>query len=457
MFGTSGIRGIYGSEITEELANRVANVFASGKLVLARDIRKSGISLLKAAAEGAEEAGSDVIDIGICPTPTLALATISKKAIGSRAIMITASHNPEEFNGLKLIENGKEIGKTMEKQVEGAFKQKKWKTSAIKGSLSQDDSIIDEHKELVRSLVDADRIAKRRPKIIVDCNGAASVITPQLLTDLGCQVISTNSSMERFNRPSEPNAKNLAYLSSLVPEMKADFAIAHDGDGDRCVIVDETGAVLPFDAQLAMMIEHELSDSNNEKDKKGSGSSDNKNTPKNKKIISTIEASLVIREVVENAGGTIEITPVGSTYIGDMMEENGALFGGEPCGEYIYRDSVHVPDAVLAAAKFAGIFCENGAFSKLKAKYKQNPMSRERFATKDKQAAIEAIKKALPSLGIVGKIRGDDGVRIDEDDGWFLVRASGTEPIVRLTMEYKTQGRLDERKKKIESLIRSKL
>ncbi len=448
MFGTSGIRGIYGSVITEELANRVANIFSNGKLVLARDIRKSGISLLEAAAEGAKEAGSDVIDIGICPTPTLALATCGRRPIASRGIMITASHNPEEFNGLKLVEKGKEICKAMEKEIEDAYKTKKWKTSRIKGTLSRDDSIIDEHKELVRGLVDVDRIAKRKPKIIVDCNGAASVITPQLLTDLGCVVISTNSSMERFNRPSEPNAKNLAYLSSLVPAMHADFAIAHDGDGDRCVIVDETGAVLPFDAQLAMMIEHELSDSNIK---------NNKKNPKNKRIISTIEASLVIREVVEEAGGTIDITPVGSTHIGDLMEENGALFGGEPCGEYIYRDSVHVPDAVLAAAKFAEIFCERGVFSKLKTKYKQNPMARERFPAKDKQATIEAIKDALPGLGIEGDVRSDDGIRIDEDDGWFLVRASGTEPIVRLTMEYKTQGRLDERKKKIESLIKSKL
>lgn len=438
MFGTSGIRGVYGSEITEGLAYRVGNIFADKALAVGRDIRKSGISLEEALVRGANDAGADVIALGIVPTPTVAFAT---KRIAKRAIMLTASHNPEEFNGLKLIEAQKEIGKAMEKQVEGDYKDGKARKAMAKGSLFFDQTVIDGHKEMVKSLVETKIIAKRKPKIIVDCNGAASVITPQLLSDLGCMVISTNSSMEGFNRPSEPNAKNLAYLSSLVPKVGADFAIAHDGDGDRCVILDETGAVLPFDAQLALMIEHELGRSKNKKNR----------------IISTVEASLVIREVVKKAGAQIDITPVGSTYIGDLMEGNGALFGGEPCGEYVYRDGVHVPDAVLAAAKFAEIFCEQGRFSGLKTRYRQFPIARERFSAKDKRASMIAVAHAIGELCIDGKARSDDGVRIDEEDGWFLVRASGTEPIVRLTMEYKSQAKLEQRKKQIGSLIRSKL
>lgn len=438
MFGTSGIRGIYGDDITERLAYRIGNIFADKILAVGRDIRKSGIPLKEALVRGSNDAGADVIDLGIVPTPTVAFAT---RRIAGRAVMLTASHNPEEFNGLKLIEAQKEIGKAMEKQVERDYKGEKARIGAAIGSLYEDRTVIEGHKEMVRSLVDADLIAKRKPKIIVDCNGAASAITPELLTDLGCVVISTNSSMEGFNRPSEPNAKNLEYLSSLVPRVGADFAIAHDGDGDRCVVVDETGAVLPFDAQLALMIEHELGVSKNKKNR----------------VISTVEASLVIREVVEKAGAHIDITPVGSTFIGDLMEENGALFGGEPCGEYVYRDGVHVPDAVLAAAKFAEIFCQEGRFSDLKARYRQHPISREKFSAKDKRASMAAIADSLGSLGIRGTVRNDDGIRIDEEDGWFLIRASGTEPIVRLTMEYKDQAKLEERKKRIGSLILSKL
>jgi phosphoglucosamine mutase len=428
MFGTSGIRGIYGKEVTEELAGGVANVFAGKALAIGRDLRKSGMSLREAVAEGAMEAGADVIDCGIVPTPTVALATLRH---GCRGIMITASHNPPEYNGLKLIEKGKEIGKGLEKEVQESYGSRK--TAAGKGSRYFDCDAVDAHKELVGKLVDGNLIRKKGPKVLVDCNGAACSITPQLLTDLGCRVTSINASHECFNRPSEPSKGNLGYLSGLIREAGADFAIAHDGDGDRCAILDDTGEMLPLDVQLAMMIEHELS------------------LGKGKRIVSTVEASLTIRDVVGQNGGEIEITPVGSTYVGETLEAKDALFGGEPCGEYVYRDGVHVPDAVLAAAKFAEIFCMKGKFSELKKGYRQHFMAREKFPAEDKHAAMERIREAI---SIEGKIRDDDGIRIDEEDGWVLVRASGTEPIVRLTMEYTTAQKLEERKALFSDIIR---
>jgi len=433
MFGTSGIRGIYGREMTEELARKVANIFAEGRLVVGRDIRKSGVPLSAAVADGARDAGAEVVDLGVAPTPTVALAT---KEYSCRGIMVTASHNPPEYNGLKLIEGGKEIGKAMEKEIVRRYNgPAKEVPDADRGRLVSDSSIINTHKKLIAELVDGTAIAKKKPKVLVDCNGAASVITPGLLTDLGCRVTSVNGGPDCFNRPSEPSAANLAYLSELVRATKSDFAIAHDGDGDRCAIIDDAGAMLPLDVQLAIMIEHELEAS------------------KNKKIVSTVEASLAIREVVENANGTIKITPVGSTYVGDELEAGGALFGGEPCGEYIYAAGVHVPDAVLAAAKFAEIFCECGPFSKLKTRYPQNFMAREKFQAKDKNAAMVGIRKAVGASGIRGEVRADDGIRMDESDGWFLIRASGTEPIIRLTMEYKEPRKLEERKAKLAALI----
>lgn len=435
MFGTSGIRGIYGKEITEDLATGIAGVFADGKLVVGRDIRGSGLSLLKAAVRGAFSSRANVIDLGIAPTPTVALAT---KKYNCRGIMLTASHNPPEYNGLKLIEHGKEIGKLLEKEITKEYHQ--WTIGDFsQGTITKDYNIINDHKNHVSGFIDIGEIERKKPKVVVDCNGAAAVITPYLLTELGCKVISVNSSTDGFNRPSEPSKENIRYLSGFVREIKADFAIAHDGDGDRCVIMDDSGEVLPLDVQLAMMIEHELGKSTN------------------KKIVSTVEASLVIREVVENAGGRIEITPVGSTYVGDALEVGGALFGGEPCGEYIYQKGVHVPDAVLAAAKFVEMFAFNGKFSELKKKYKQNFMAREKFRTNDKHNVMEKIKETVAGLNISGKIRDDDGIRVDEEDGWFLIRASGTEPIIRLTMEYKTVEKLEIRKKQMIGLINSKL
>ncbi|MDD5339631.1 MAG: hypothetical protein PHV13_00095 [Candidatus ainarchaeum sp.] len=432
MFGTSGIRGIYGTDITEGLALKIANIFAMGRLAVGRDIRESGVQLLQAVSAGAVSAGVDVVDLGIVPTPTVALA-------GGRGIMITASHNPPEYNGLKLMENGKEIGKGLEKEVTQAYRESTLRMGKKPGRASRDSGIIARHKALATGMVDAQAIAKGKPKVVVDCNGAAAVITPSLLTGLGCEVVGVNMSLERFARASEPNEKNLAHLGGIVRAERADFAIAHDGDGDRCVVFDETGTMLPLDAQLAIMIEHELASS------------------KNRKIVSTVEASLIIRGVVERAGGEIAITPVGSTFVADELERSGALFGGEPCGEYVYSKGVHVPDAVVAAAKFAEIFCSKGAFSKLKALYPQHFMARERFQAKDRKAAMARVKKAVDASGIRGEMRSDDGVRVDEEDGWFLIRASGTEPIVRLTMEYKTKERLEARKKELAALIQKSL
>jgi len=354
-------------------------------------------------------------------------------------MMITASHNPDEYNGLKLISKTKELDKKYEEHVIANYnegmKLADWNDV---GKSKIDHDIIEEHKNMIKKLVDINLIKRKKPKIIVDCNGAGTVITPQLMRELGCEVTVLNDSLDGFARPSEPNEKNLHMLIEMMRNQnnRYDFALAHDGDADRVIVVDDLGSILPLDVQLAMMIEHEMENSSN------------------KKIISTVEASLAIREVVQENDGEIIITPVGSTHVSYTLETENALFGGEPCGEYVYKDGVHVPDAILAAAKFLEIFCKKGKFSEQRKKYKQNFMAREKFRAKDKYSAVANIKDEIK---INGKIRDDDGIRIDEEDGWVLVRASGTEPIVRLTMEYKTKEKLEKRKNEISELIRKNI
>lgn len=426
MFGTSGIRGLYGKEITEELVFLVSNIFAQKSFAIGRDIRQSGLPLFHAAASGALCNGSEVIDLGIVPTPTVALA--SKKY--AKSMMITASHNPPEYNGIKLIEKTKEISKKEEREIERSYSDKKRKIGPS-GKLINDYQMIDEHCEMIKSLVDTKKIESKKPKIVIDCNGAGSTLTPYLLTDLGCKVISLHSSMY-FERASEPNEKNLSALSEMVRTTNSDFGIAHDGDADRCIIVDEMGVVLPLDVQLAIMIENELENSNN------------------KKIASTVESSLLCREIVQKNNGSIEITPVGSTNLAECIEKNNAYFGGEPCGEYVYSKGVLTPDGPLAAAKFLEIFANKGKFSILKKQYKENFVHRDKFVVKDKISSIEKIKNAVK---IDGLVRSDDGLRVDEEDGWFLLRASGTEPLVRLTMEYKEKNKFEKRKKELTTIV----
>ncbi len=438
MFGTSGIRGIYGKEITEDLASKVGNIFAKEgeKFVIGRDIRNSGRWLFRALSDGILAKGATIIDLGIVPTPTVAFATLKYNC---RGIMITASHNPEEFNGLKFIESGKEIDKELEKEIENKYKENRVFKSNKKGEIIQDEKIVDFHIEKILEQIDAKAVKEKTPKIVVDSNGAAAVITPKLLRKLGARVIEINSELNGFKRPSEPNDANIGVLKEFVVIKGADFGIAHDGDGDRCIIVDENGETLHFDTQLSIMIENEL-----EREK----------MPIKQTVISTVESSISIREIIEKSGNKIEITPVGSTYIGDKMSEVGACFGGEPCGEYVFSYGVHLPDAQMAAAKFTEIFCKKGKFSVLKQKYKQYPILREKFKTqKDKYQVVEKIKKEIELIFKNAKIRNDDGIRIDESDGWFLIRASGTEPLIRLTMEYKEKDKLENKMNEIRKLI----
>jgi len=435
LFGTSGIRGLYGKEVTEELAMEVANIFADRDVAIGRDTRQTGMPLSEAAAAGVMASGRDAIALGIVPTPTLALATRKRSCNG---IMLTASHNPPEYNGLKLFTDGREIPRSKEAEIEqahscGVSHTAQWDKA---GRYGVDKGAIFEHIALVSSLVDAQAIRGKGPKVVIDCNGAGGAMTPNLLKGLGCDVVVLNGGLSGFGRPSEPNEKNLAELAQLVPKIGADLGLAHDGDADRTIAVDEKGRVLPLDVQLAMMCQHELRKS------------------KNKKIVSTMEASLAVREAVESEGGSIAITPVGSLHVMEELEKQGALFGGEPCGEYIYEKGVHVPDGPLAAAKMVEIFVQEGPLSALAKKFKTNPMAREKFESRKKYEVVGAIKK---EIRIEGKRSEEDGIRIDEEDGWLLIRASGTEPFVRLTMEYKSKEKLEGRKKELSALIMRKI
>ncbi len=467
LFGTSGIRGLYNKEITEELALKIGNLFADKSVVVARDTRITGESLAKAVISGVLSRGKDSIYLGIVPTPTLALATKKFKCNG---IMLTASHNPPEYNGLKLFSNGKEISRAEEKEIELKFERNHYDRKSVIspqiagasnenvsnpqqfvdklilaewnkiGTMKQYTNAIEDHKNLIKKLIDINTIKKSKPKVVVDPNGAGAVITVQLLKELGCEVLSINDSLEGFTRNSEPNKENLSQLAQKVKETHSDLGIGHDGDADRAVVVDETGEVLPLDVQLAVMIENELGDS-----KKGS------------KIISTAEASLIIREVVEQFGAKLLITPVGSLYVSELIEKENALFGGEPCGEYVFSKGLNVPDGILTAAKFVELFCRKGKLSELKKKYKTYPMLREKFKCDNskKYKLVDKIKEVIVKTQDLkdSRLRADDGIRVDEENGWFLIRASGTEPYIRLTMEYKEKPALDKKYNELKKII----
>ncbi|MFH1285431.1 MAG: phosphoglucosamine mutase [Candidatus Micrarchaeota archaeon] len=438
MFGTSGIRGIANVEVTPELALRVGSALVekAGEIIfVARDTRTSGEMLENALCSGIASAGGEAVRLGIAPTPTLALATRNH---ASKGVMLTASHNPPEYNGIKIFDTQGEISRSEEEKIakkvrEEKFTRASWQNFRPTSSYS---SAIREHLDLVLSLVDIDLISRKKPKVLIDAgNAAGSVITPFALREAGCKVISANCEPSGFfARGLEPNADNLSSTSALTRATRADLAIAHDGDADRAIILDEKGELLGLDSQLALACEEILAK------KKGA-------------IVTTVEASLAVRESIENSKGKFIQTPVGSLFVAQEMRKSKALFGGEPCGEYIYPEGVFVPDGILAALKYVELFCEKGKLSALKQKIKVYPMKRAKYPCSNKARAMENISKEARVV-FKGKLNDSDGVRVDFEDSWLLMRASGTEPILRITCEAKTQSALDALFAKAEALVK---
>ncbi|MFA6328802.1 MAG: phosphoglucosamine mutase [Candidatus Micrarchaeia archaeon] len=427
LFGTSGIRGRYGKEVSCGLAMEVGNAAGKkgGALILARDARTTSRVLSDALAAGAMLAGAGVVDIGMAPTPLLAYATSREKCNGA---MITASHNPPEYNGIKLFSSGMEFTREQEAEVEaavgsGAEARAEWDEAGQKEARDYSQEYI----HFLLSQVDTPSIAGRKPRVLVDAgNAAASLLAPALLRAAGCEVVELYCGEPgKFARNLEPKAETLSAASEAVKKNKCDIGIAFDGDGDRAIGIDERGRALALDTQLAIFCSHFL------KKRKGA-------------IVSTVEASLCVKETVERAGGKLSITPVGSLHVARQVKVMHAVFGGEPCGEYVFPSSTPCADGLLAALYLVEIACTQGKLSSLADAVRTYPIERRKYQCvgKSKPAMMAALEKSLSFPGAT--LSTIDGLRYDFPGGWLLIRPSGTEPAMRLTCEFEKKETLEE-------------
>ncbi|MDO8567557.1 MAG: phosphoglucosamine mutase [Dehalococcoidales bacterium] len=405
LFGSSGIRTIADRNLVQ-LAFRVGLVVGKsyGKVVVGRDTRTSGETLRHAVTSGLLAAGADCSDIGIAPTPTLAFVGRQFDA----SIMITASHNPPEYNGLKLINpDGSAFGPAQQKQVEEALADDSL-PSAPWQELKNDRpyyGAIDEHIE--RIIADC---PKMKLKVVVDAGcGAASLVTPHLLRKLGCEVIAIDCYPSGFfPRGIEPVESNLANLMAVTRESGADLGIAHDGDADRMMAVDDRGRFISGDKLLVILAQ----------------------ALKAKKVVITVDASMAIDE----AGFKVRRTRVGDSFVSEELKRGGD-FGGEASGAWVFPGVSLCPDGIYAAAKIAAIANRQ----KLSALVDSIPAySIVRGSVKrDGTNGLEDSLTAMEPLSIDTV----DGVKLNFKDGWVLVRPSGTEPKIRLTAEARTEKR----------------
>ncbi|HYM40585.1 MAG TPA: phosphoglucosamine mutase [Thermoplasmata archaeon] len=430
LFGTNGIRGVVGQDMTADLAVRVGRAigsqFGAGSVVLARDPRLSGPMLARAVAAGLMSAGLEVIDLGMVPTPC-AQYYIHKHGHLKGGVVITASHNPREFNGIKAIDaRGMEMAREEEEAIETIYFEESYRAadwSAV-GDLRSDGSAIDLYLRDILSRVDVDAIRKRKLTVVADpASGAGCVTTPYLLRMLGCRVLTLNGQPDGAfpGRLPEPTLEHLGDLMRAVPDSKAALGVAHDGDADRAIFVDETGAFLYGDRSLALLAKSELADHGG-------------------LVVTPVSTSSVLDDVVREAGGKVLRTKVGSPIVARTMLEQGAAFGGEENGGIIFPEHQFCRDGGMTLAKMLEVVAREGKpLSVLVAQLPQYSLSKAAVDVPidRREATLERL------LGLVRDRRVEtiDGVKIHEEDGWVLVRPSGTEPLFRVYAEARTPER----------------
>ncbi len=489
-FGTSGIRDLSPHPVGTALARRLGQVLAamdkrsaSGQssspasrqsfplaprmsssshsppsLSIGFDGRRSGHMLKSALAAGAMQMGAEVHDLGLCATPTLALHS---GRTGGWGVMVTASHNPPQYNGLKVFFAGREVPDEWEREIERQLVAlssgpERCRTPYTSAGMLHDSAepARRSHLKLALSLVNAARIKKARPRVVVDCaNAAGCALMPALLRAAGCVVQELNFVPgEPYGRVLEPKAETLGTLSRAVRKFHADLGIAHDGDADRAIILDEKGRLLGLDTQLAMAVSDVLERGLGKKAKTGHGAdAPNASSLSPPSIVSTVESTLSLREACAAHGARLLITPVGSRYVAAAMRSSSSLFGGEPCGEYLFPHGVQVPDGLASGLYFVDLFCRKGKLSVLAKSVRSYPVLREKIScvNEKKNAAMSHIEKEWPFFSPLRV----DGLRSDFDDGWVMVRASGTEPILRITAEGKDDKVLRSRVSAVRAIV----
>ena len=440
LFGTSGIRGLIGSEVTCELALNVGKSLAyylgnEGTVVIGYDTRTTNEMLDQAICAGLLESGVDVVKIGMVPTPLVGYAT--EKLDADAGIMLTASHNPSPYNGIKLWnKNGMAYTSIQEAKIEEIYANKDYVSVSWDkvGKLSVNEEIKGQYIDDLVSMVDI----KEGLKVVIDCaSGAGSEISPLVFRKAGCEVTTLNSQPDGFfpGRNPEPNAENLQTLMKTVVAIGADLGIAHDGDADRMITVDEQGNVSPFDSLLALISKEFDGD-----------------------IVTTVDAGLCMDESVK---GEVLRTKVGDVNVAEVIIEKDAAFGGEPSGTWLHPDFCMCPDGILSGLRMAEIVSRDGKLSELLAQIPSYPNIREKI-TCSKEAKVkvmenmeELLKDAFDDIRDVNSI---DGVRLTfEDDSWVLVRPSGTEDYIRITLEARDEDRAESIKETCVKIINENL
>jgi phosphomannomutase len=425
----SGVRGVVGDSLTPSLLVRFAQAFGTyagpGTVCIGRDTRTSGEMVRQAVVAGLLSSGCRVVDLDVCPVPTVQLLVRERRARGG--IAITASHNPAEWNALKFINSaGLFLTNAQARQLLDIYHQGEYRkvAGAEMRGVEQSAGALDLH---VRAILDVlgplPRPSGRRLRVAVDsCNGAGSVVAPRLLEALGVEVVAINVTPDgTFPRGAEPTEENLGALCDAVREHGCDVGFAQDMDADRLAVVSERGAAVGEEYTLVLAARYVLG---------------RERGP----VVANLSTTGALDAVARQFGCPVYRSKIGEANVAEEMVRRGAVVGGEGNGGVMYPRVNFARDSLVGMALVLHLLAETGqTVSELLAELPRSFMVKQRVACRSDRirAALAAVREAYAPRPM--DLR--DGVKVTTPDGWFLVRGSNTEPIIRVVAEAETEAR----------------
>ncbi|WP_415282722.1 phosphoglucosamine mutase [Candidatus Nitrososphaera sp. FF02] len=447
LFGTNGVRGVWGRELTSDLvidlSYAIATYYGKGPIVVGYDGRKSSPVVSRLVRSTLNSAGLDVADAGLVPTPCLQHA--AKRLGYNGGIMITASHNPPEYNGIKpAASDGVEIPREDELKVEDIFYSKKFATTSGNGQQYADDTVVPKYIERVLALVNAEKIRKKDFTVAMDTgNGAQAAVAPVIAKALGCKVLVINGAIDGDfpGRGSEPTPDNLGVLAETVRNGKADFGVAFDGDGDRSIFCDDNGQIYWGDKTGSLLAKNLLAARH-----------------RGAEIVCPVNTSMVLDKVAEQAGLKVVHTKVGSVEVSREMVKRKAPLGLEENGGFMYGPMNEVRDGAMTTALVLDMLAETSkSFSQLVEELPRTFQHKTKFSCSSREV-VERVVRACMDHGSPKRIETMDGAKIwIDDETWLMVRPSGTEPLIRVYAESTDRALLESKVEEYSRIVRSKM
>jgi phosphomannomutase/phosphoglucomutase len=433
LFGTNGIREVVGDKLTPPFVTAVAGGIArsvpvGAPIVVGWDGRTSSPAFARIMSSTLALAGHRVIEVGVLPTPAVQYNVLQLRA--QLGVVITASHNPPDFNGVKCIAgDGLEVLRPVEEGIEAAVAEGTGQTVPYDrvGEVTPDHDGARRYLEGILAQVDRAAIARRKFRVLLDCGNGASVVTsPTLLRQLGCEVVTLNGQLDGTfpGHKSEPTPANLADLVRGVPAIGAELGVAHDGDADRAVFVDEKGTYLPGEKMLTLLAQEFV--------RRHPGGV----------VVTPVSASMSVEDVVRPLGGEVVYTRVGSPVVTREMQRRHAVFGGEENGGLIFPAFQLARDGAMTLAAVLELLATRGiSLAEAVRDLPSYTLVKEKVACPVEHRQQVLSELALEAEASGGRVVTLDGLKVFHTDGWVLLRPSGTEPLIRVFAESKDPAR----------------